>query len=75
MADGLHHIGKILVAMGLVIILIGGLLMLANKLPWLGRLPGDIVIERKNFSFYFPLATSILISIIVTLLLWILGRR
>jgi hypothetical protein len=50
-------------------------MMLAGKLPWVGRLPGDIVLHRKNFTFYFPLATSILISLLLTLLFWILGKR
>jgi hypothetical protein len=50
-------------------------LSLSGKIPWLGRLPGDILIQRKNFSFYFPLATGILISIILTFLFWLFGRR
>jgi hypothetical protein len=53
---------------GAVLLLVGALLSAGARLPWLGRLPGDIVIERDNFRFYFPLATSILISIIVTML-------
>jgi uncharacterized protein HemY len=57
-----------------VLVVIGVVLILAGKLPWLGRLPGDISIERDNFSFYFPLATSILISIIISLVLYFLRR-
>ncbi|HEB76128.1 MAG TPA: DUF2905 domain-containing protein [Nitrospirae bacterium] len=68
------HIGKFLVITGIIIIVLGIVLMLAGKVPFIGRLPGDIVIERKNFTFYFPLATSILLSVILTLLLWIIGR-
>jgi uncharacterized membrane protein YkgB len=60
--------GKLLILLGAFIILIGVLLLIGEKIPWIGRLPGDIVIRRKNFTFYFPLATSILISIILTLL-------
>jgi hypothetical protein len=61
--------------MGLVIAAIGGLLMLSGKVSWLGRLPGDIIIQKKNFTFYFPLATSILISLLLTFIFWMLGRR
>ncbi|WP_203473782.1 DUF2905 domain-containing protein [Dissulfurispira thermophila] len=71
----MQHIGKFLIIMGIVIAVIGGLVMLSGKISWLGRLPGDIVIQKKNFTFYFPLATSILISIILTLIFWIVGRR
>ncbi len=73
--DGLPHIGKALVIIGVLLALVGGLLMLSGKIPWLGRLPGDIIIQKKNFTFYFPLATSILISILLTLLFWLFGRK
>src|SRR5207247_102370 len=49
--------------------------MLVGRGPWLGRLPGDIHIQRGNWTFYFPLATSLLLSVVLTLILWILGRR
>ncbi len=68
-------VGKVLVALGLLIALAGVGLMLVGRVPWLGRLPGDIHIERGNFSFYFPLATSLLLSVVLTLLLYIVGRR
>lgn len=68
-------VGKALVALGLLIALAGGVLMLVGRVPWLGRLPGDIHIERGSFSFYFPLATSLLLSVVLTLLLYIVGRR
>ena len=61
-------LGKLLIFLGAFIILIGVLLLIGEKIPWIGRLPGDIIIRKKNFTFYFPLATSILISIILTLL-------
>ena len=61
-------LGKLLILMGVFIILIGVLLVIGEKIPWLGRLPGDIIIRKKNFTFYFPIVTSILISIILTLL-------
>ena len=68
------QIGKFLIITGLVIIVLGAILMLAGKVPFLGRLPGDIIIERKNFTFYFPLATSIILSVILTLILWFLSK-
>ena len=49
--------------------------MLVGRVPWLGRLPGDIHIQRGGWTFYFPLATSLLLSLVLTLILWILGRR
>ena len=67
-------LGKSLIVIGLVIAAIGLILTLAGKIPWLGRLPGDIFIKRDNFTFYFPLATSILISLILSLLLWLFRR-
>ncbi|MBF0567115.1 MAG: DUF2905 domain-containing protein [Nitrospirae bacterium] len=71
----IEHLGKALLIMGIIVALIGGLLLLSGKIPFLGRLPGDIIIHRKNFTFYFPLATSIIISIILTLLFSFFGRR
>lgn len=68
------YIGKFLIIVGILIILIGALLLLAGKIPYIGRLPGDIVIQKKNFTFYFPLATSILLSILITFILWVLSR-
>jgi hypothetical protein len=64
-----------LIILGVVLALVGGLLVLAGKIPFLGRLPGDIVLRRGNWSFYFPLTTSILISIVLTLLFSLFGRR
>ena len=75
MADGIQHIGRFFIILGLIISAIGGLLLLSGNIPWLGRLPGDIIIQKKNFTFYFPLATCIIISLILTLLFWIFGRK
>jgi hypothetical protein len=63
----LGALGKLLVLLGVFIILMGLLLMAGDKIPWIGRLPGDIVLKKEKFIFYFPLATSILISILITL--------
>ena len=74
---GLGALGRLLLGVAAVLAVIGVLLILAQKVPWLriGRLPGDIAIERERFRFYFPLGTSILLSIVLTLLLWLFGRR
>ena len=63
-------IGKLLIVFGLVLAAAGIILLFSDKIPWLGRLPGDITVKRDNFTFYFPLATCILISIILSLILW-----
>jgi hypothetical protein len=75
MADGLQQIGKLILAAGIVFVIVGALFMLSGKIPWLGRLPGDIIIQRKNFTFYFPLATCILASVLLTIFFWFLGKR
>lgn len=71
----MHEIGKTLIIFGVVLIGVGLLLTFFNKVPFLGKLPGDILVEKNNFTFYFPLATSILISIILSLIFWIWSRR
>ena len=66
---------RMLIVLGVVLALVGGLFLLVGKIPFLGRLPGDIVLRRENWSFYFPLTTSILISLVLTLLFSLFGRR
>lgn len=69
-------LGKILVVFGLLIAVVGALLILGDRLPLrLGRLPGDIVWRGKNTTFYFPIATSLLLSVLLSLILWLIGRR
>jgi hypothetical protein len=75
MTDGIPHIGKLLIGLGIAMILIGGVLLLFGKIPFIGRLPGDIMVQKKNFTFYFPLATSILLSLLLTFLFWLFGKR
>ena len=75
MAEGVLYIGKFLILLGLIIAAIGGLLLFSEKIPWIGRLPGDIMIQRRNFTFYFPVVTSILLSVILTLIFWLIGRK
>ncbi len=70
-------LGKILMLLGAFIFIFGVIFLLADKfggkVPFLGKLPGDILIQKRNFTFYFPLTTSILLSVILTLILWILS--
>jgi len=71
----LSDLGKLLIALGGLIVLVGVVLMLFDRIPGVGRLPGDIVVRRGNFTFYFPLATSLILSLLLTVLFWFLGRR
>ncbi len=73
--EGFSSLGKMLIIIGVVIVLVGAVLLLGPKIPWLGRLPGDFSYKGKNFTFYFPLGTSILISIVLTLVLWLISKR
>ena len=70
----MHELGKFLVIIGLLIALGGGLLWLGVGKSWLGRLPGDIHYTRGNFSFHFPLVTCLLLSLILTLVLWLFRK-
>ena len=72
----MSDVGKILVVIGLSLAVLGGLIWLGGKmnLP-LGRMPGDIRIDRENFKFYFPLTTCLLFSAVLTLILWLLRKR
>jgi len=71
---GSGDFGRMLIVMGLVLLVLGVLFSFGGRLFGLGRLPGDIVIRRGNFTFYFPLMTSILLSLGLTVLLWLLRR-
>ena len=66
--------GRTLMLLGGILLVVGLLMSLGGRIPWLGRLPGDIVVERKNFSFYFPQMTSIVISVILTILLMLFRK-
>lgn len=67
-------LGRTLIILGLVLVAAGVIVSLAPRIPWLGRLPGDIYIKRENFTFSFPLATCILISLILSFILWLFRR-
>ena len=70
----MSDLGRFLIAIGLLLVGVGVALLLAPKLPWLGKLPGDISFQRGRFSFYFPLGTCILISLVLTLILYLLRK-
>ena len=67
----MSDVGKMLVFIGLLLVALGLLFSLVGKLPWLGNLPGAITIQRGRFTFYFPIATSTLIRIILSLVLYL----
>ncbi len=66
-------LGKSLVLFGVILALVGLLLMFSDKIPWLGKLPGDIHIKRENFEFWFPITTSIVLSVLLSLILWVIA--
>ncbi len=72
---GFEGFAKLLILFGIVLTVLGGLLLVVGKIPFIGRLPGDFYIQKGNFTFYFPLASSILISILLTFLFSVLSRR
>lgn len=75
MPNSLNAFGRLLIISGLLLIIIGIFLKWGGKIPWLGRLPGDILIRRGNFTFYIPLATCIILSIILSLIFALFSRR
>ncbi len=74
----LHGIGRVLMGLGLVMFLVGAVLFFGGRVSgwsWFGRLPGDIMIVRGRFRFFFPLMTSIVISAVFSVIVWLLTRR
>ena len=67
-------IGKLLIASGIVLVLVGVAVLAANRVPWLGRLPGDIMIRRDNLTVYIPLASCLLVSAVLSLLVYLFRR-
>jgi hypothetical protein len=70
----MSELGRFLLLIGAILVVLGLILWLSPRIPWLGRLPGDIVIKRENFSFYFPLGTCILLSLILSLILYLFRK-
>lgn len=67
--------GKMLIFAGIMLVLIGALFTFSKHIPWLGKLPGDIYIQKKNFSLYFPITTSIILSVILSVILILIRKR
>ncbi len=74
MSADFQPLGRALMVVGVILAGFGLILLLAPKVPWLGRLPGDILIQRERFAFYFPLASCLLASLLLSLLFWLIGR-
>ena len=70
----MNGLGRQLIILGLMLVAAGIVLSFSPRIPWLGKLPGDITIKREHFSFYFPLATCILISVVVSFILWLIRK-
>lgn len=70
----MSEIGKSLIFFGVLLIAAGAAVLASGKISWLGRLPGDIRIEKENFAFYFPLATSLAVSAAISLIFWLLSK-
>lgn len=71
----MSDVGRFLILLGVAAVVVGAALTFLPRIPWLGKLPGDIVVRREHFTFYFPLATSIVVSIALTLLVNLFFRR
>jgi len=74
MSPEFQPLGRALILLGVILTGFGVVLLIAPKVPWLGRLPGDILIERERFSFYFPLASCLLASLLLSAIFWFIGR-
>lgn len=70
-----HYLGRLIIVAGIILVVFGFFLMYIKHVPFIGKLPGDIHIQKKNFSFYFPITSSILISFIISLILYLIKRR
>jgi len=69
-------VGRTVIIIGLVLVAVGILMILGDRLPIkLGRLPGDVVVRGKNSVFYFPIVTCLVVSVILSLVMWVIGRR
>lgn len=70
----MNGLGKSVIIAGIIITVLGIIIAFAGKIPWMSRLPGDIYIKRSNFTFYFPVVTCILLSIIISFIFWLLKK-
>ncbi|MGA2107059.1 MAG: DUF2905 domain-containing protein [Syntrophorhabdales bacterium] len=67
-------LGRMLIVLGIIILAVGLILLFVPRIPHIGRLPGDIYVKKDSFTFYFPLTTCVIISLILTLIFWIFRR-
>ena len=70
----MHELGKVHFSVGLVLVVVGGILWKTGGLGWLGRLPGDVFVEGRSSTFYFPIVTCVVVSLVLTLVGWLLRR-
>ena len=73
--DAMQDLGRLLIALGCLAVVLGAALVLAARIPWLGRLPGDIVVRRGPVTFYFPLLTCVVLSVVLTIVVNLFWRR
>ncbi|KUK13635.1 MAG: DUF2905 domain-containing protein [Synergistetes bacterium] len=71
----MESLGKMLIIFGLIIVITGVVITFAPKIPYIGRLPGDIYVEKKGMIFYFPIVTSLILSLVLTVILNLIFRR
>jgi len=71
----LQDLGKYLIIIGLALVVLGAVLSVGGRIPWLGRLPGDIIVKRESFTFYFPVTTCIIVSLVLSLFFYLFFRK
>lgn len=74
MSPEFQQMGKLLIFVGIFILVMGIVFLFGDKIPLIGRLPGDIIIKKKNFTFYFPIVTSIILSLVISLILYFIKK-
>jgi len=72
--DGLEPMGRALVIIGVFITVLGAVMLLTPRVPWLGHLPGDVVIHRDDLTIYIPITTMLLVSVVLSVVISVLGR-
>ncbi|OIP43455.1 hypothetical protein AUJ95_00635 [Candidatus Desantisbacteria bacterium CG2_30_40_21] len=71
----MSDMGKLLIFLGICLLVAGVVFLVFDKIPGFGRLPGDILLKRKNFTVYFPIMTCVVISMVITIILWLSNKR
>lgn len=70
----MNEIGKALVVLGLAIVVVGGVVMFADKIPWMGKLPGDIILSKPGYRLYLPITTCLILSLLITFILKLFSK-